>query len=374
MREAALQGGQAGSSAAAVVGRTGRTQKERVEGVALCADCLLGSPRGQAAESRITLMADHLVAGPAHDSKGSSAFQTCLTRAKLRILLRNHGSSGWASSADNTVAAAALQPAVVLHQAMAQGAGTLKVQGVSTQAADWSSGCCGIWWGTACCMHCTTSLCSKAWLGRHDRSGLVCRHCSHTLYGGNAVKISLSCTCRHESRKTGEHQLTTQRRINPRPVSSPCREGDFARQQQTALKLHKLGSASGQHQYLWWVVTILVLQAQAATEPGGRQVEGCRWQPWLSGRACMGSWGATGKKGSEARREACLSERKSPSAICTSLHEIKAYKATKSAGAHACLRPARACNASGRQHDRLGCCTIWGPAYEISQHNSEAVE
>ena len=58
--------------------------------------------------------------------------------------------------------------------------------------------------------------------------------------------------------------------------SLPCREGDFARQQQTALKLHKLGSASGQHQYLWWVVTILVLQARAATEPGGSVVGGCQ--------------------------------------------------------------------------------------------------
>ena len=72
------------------------------------------------------------------------AFKAGLTGQgpQLRVLLRFQDLSGWASPAGSMVAAAALQSAEVLHLAVAQSAGTLQMQGVSTQAADWSIRCC----------------------------------------------------------------------------------------------------------------------------------------------------------------------------------------------------------------------------------------
>ena len=37
---------------------------------------------------------------------------------------------------------------------------------------------------------------------------------------------------------------------------------DFVKQQQTAMKLHRLDRSRGD--YLWWIVTSLVLQARAS--------------------------------------------------------------------------------------------------------------
>ena len=91
------------------------------------------------------------------------------------------------------------------------------------------------------------------------------------------IRLSLHLpSCIAEACLCVMHSLNTSRACTVMALNCsalPCREGDFGRQQQTALKLHKLGSASGQHQYLWWAVTILVLQARVATEPGGRMVE-----------------------------------------------------------------------------------------------------
>ena len=50
---------------------------------------------------------------------------------------------------------------------------------------------------------------------------------------------------------------------NLRQSDVVCRDGDFVKQQQVALRLQKLDSPKA-HLYAWWVIISLVLQARAA--------------------------------------------------------------------------------------------------------------
>ena len=139
------------------------------------ADCLLGSPRGQPAERRLGPAANHLAAGPA---RGSSGTRACWAPCRQVSLARGHDSgnqnlSGWASAADSTLAAAALQPAGGAASGCGTeyrhiaGAGCEHTGGRLQQQVLWDL--LGYCMRQAEGMHCLTTLCSKAWLGSSDR-------------------------------------------------------------------------------------------------------------------------------------------------------------------------------------------------------------
>ena len=110
------------------------------------------------------------------------------------------------------------------------------------------------------------------------------------------------------------------------------RDFDFAKQQQVAMKLHRMGVPEAES-CLWWAVTSLVLQARAASAgehpsmfpPGMRGVPGRCWLPGAVEQAlAAAAWGGTSCcswpvawRQSRWPRRPMHAARRSCSSICT---------------------------------------------------------
>ena len=81
--------------------------------------------------------------------------------------------------------------------------------------------------------------------------GLFTAHvaCGPSLY--TSAKVSCQTASKH-----GRHTVVTR-------AARVRRDFDFAKQQQVAMKMHRLGGSEAES-CLWWAVTSLVLQARAA--------------------------------------------------------------------------------------------------------------